>query len=644
VSTPFDGDLKRYKLGNILGAPGGFGTAYTAEHANGLQCVVKLFHGFSASSPQDRRRLGVMLAKMQTVRSQNVVEVVDSGFYETVEGPRPWIAMPRLHGAVALDQWLRMNPVIDMAWSHRVLREITAGLAALHEVGLLHRDLKPSNVLVDRRGRAWLIDFDLVKVQGVMTETPAGDRLGTLAWMAPEQTVGPVGPEADLWALGLVAHELLTRRQPLLAHALGGPPAILAAIAAAPLVGVDVPPPYNRLIDVLLRKVPAARPDSAARVGRWLDDPDGVLLERDSVIGRVGLRWAAGRREEIDAVELARRDEITAEAIDVTVRAREDVPRLRRAAAALSIPFAHEPAEQTQAAASPETLFTAPAAGDPVEHQVMEQLKITAGTGEGFALLPFDSVDQVGVTAAVHRLRVGVRHRDLAGGKPLVGTVHCTAELLADPIRALQLLAACSALGVDGWRLWVDGLQPGCSAEVTRSVRDAALTLGAGGQPVWVRASGVHRWALAATGVIGVGCRAGRGLWTRVSMAPQQVPERVEIDRLAGPVPREIAERIELWRPDLVQCSCRACEGRGLPSQGVRTVLHNVLTVGRQLSGDLTAEAILDRLDDAFEQRALIAESVDWKNPELKDLTAVRAAVSDYTGGRTLGPRFLQAS
>lgn len=643
MRAPFDGDLNRYKLGNVLGPPGGFGTAYAAEHAGGLQCVIKLFHGFSASSPADLRRLEVMLAKLQEVRSENVVQVLDSGIYGTVDGPRPWIAMPRLHGAVALDQWLRLNPIIDMGWSHRVLREITAGLVALHEVGLLHRDLKPSNVLVDRTGRAWLIDFDLVKVQGVMTQTPAGHQLGTLPWMAPEQTVGPIGPEADLWALGLIAHELLTRRQPLLIHAPGGTPAIMNAIAAAPLVGADVPTPYNRLIDALLRKVPAARPDSASRVCRWLDDPDGVSLEREPAIGHMGLRWAAARREEIDAVELARGGEITADAVDATVRCSEDVRRLRNAAARLNLPFGYEPVAQAAGVVAAESLFSSTPAGDWIEHQVIEQLTSTAHTGQGFVLLPFDMVDEVGVQAAVHRLRVGVRHRDIAEGRPLVGTVRCTAELLADPVRALQLLAACSALGVDGWRLWVDGLQPGCTTELTRSVRDAALTLGASGLPVWVRASGAHRWAFAATGVLGIGYRAGRGLWTRPSNAPRQVPERVEIDRLAGPVPREIAERIELWRPDLGHCECRACEGRGLPAEGARTVLHNVLTVSRQLAGDLSAAAILDRLDDAAEQRALIAGPVDW-NGEVKDISAVRAAVSDFAGVRALRPRFLLAS
>lgn len=643
MSAPFDGDLNRYLLGAILGAPGGFGTAHAAEHENGFRCVVKLFHGFSASSPEDLRRLEVMLARLQTVHSENVVQVVDSGVYDTVEGPRPWIAMLRLHGAVSLDQWLRLHPVIDMTWSHRVLREITAGLEALHAVGLLHRDLKPSNVLVDGTGRAWLIDFDLVKVQGIMTHTPAGHQLGTVPWMAPEQTVGPIGPEADLWALGLIAHELLTRRQPLLAHAPGGMSAVLHAIAAAPLVGADVPAPYNRLIDALLRKVPAARPDSAARVGRWLDNQDRVLLEREPVIGQVGLRWTAARREEIDAIELARGGEITADAVDATVRCQEDVWRLRNATSRLDVPFAHEPVAQTEGTSTAPTLFSGAPTGDLVEQQVIDQLALTACTGEGFVLLPFDLVDDVGVQAAVHRLRVGVRHRDVGGDRPVVGTVRCTAELLSDPVRALQLLAACSALAVDGWRLWVDGLQPGCSSELIRDVRDAALTLGAGGPPVWVRAAGLHRWAFAATGMLGVGYRAGRGLWTRPSNAPRQVPERVEIERLAGPVSRDVAERIALWRPDLVHCGCHACPDRGLPAEGARTVMHNVLTVSRQLSEDLSAAAIVARLDDAAEQRALIAGPVDWAG-EIKDVSCVRAAVTDLTGSKTLRPRFLLAS
>ena len=88
---------------------------------------------------------------------------------------------------------------------------VAAGLAHIHDRGLIHRDLKPANILLDRAGLPCLTDFGLATPAGAPALTDAGLILGTPAYLAPEQVRGaPLGPPADVYALGLVLLECLT--------------------------------------------------------------------------------------------------------------------------------------------------------------------------------------------------------------------------------------------------------------------------------------------------------------------------------------------------------------------------------------------------------------------------------------------------
>ena len=95
-----------------------------------------------------------------------------------------------------------------------IARQLCAGLAAAHDVGVLHRDIKPANVMLDGRGRVRLMDFGLaVPVGGSLI----GEIAGTAAYMAPEQLAGDrVTERTDLYALGVVFYEVFTG-QPLFA-------------------------------------------------------------------------------------------------------------------------------------------------------------------------------------------------------------------------------------------------------------------------------------------------------------------------------------------------------------------------------------------------------------------------------------------
>ena len=173
------------------------------------------------------------------------------------------------------------------------LRQLVAGLRALHVAGLVHRDVKPSNVMVDDAGRAVLLDFGLVTDLDPSRQSQAGGPIGTVEYMAPEQAAGrPVGEAADWYAMGVILYEVLTGRVPHQGHVLQ---------ILVDKQGVEPPPPEElapgapadlaRLCKELLRIEPAARPDGeeiARRLGMVdaASRPPATGSQRTEFVGR----------------------------------------------------------------------------------------------------------------------------------------------------------------------------------------------------------------------------------------------------------------------------------------------------------------------------------------------------------------------
>jgi hypothetical protein len=146
----------------------------------------------------------------------------------------PFFTMRLLPGTTLADRLtdLRLDPIAGV----RLMIRTADAVAYLHARGLVHRDLKPSNILIDERGEPHVSDFGLIKDLaagdsdgegtpatpaggGSATLTRAGARLGTEAYMSPEQFAGDharVGPATDVWALGVILHELAWGARPKL--------------------------------------------------------------------------------------------------------------------------------------------------------------------------------------------------------------------------------------------------------------------------------------------------------------------------------------------------------------------------------------------------------------------------------------------
>jgi serine/threonine-protein kinase len=151
--------------------------------------------------------------------------------------------------------------------------QMCAALECSHKQGIVHRDVKPANFLVASNGQLKLSDFGLASVASQRKITQPGKTAGTLYYMAPEQIKGQeITACTDLYALGCVLFEMITSKPPFSADT----PAATLDIKRSPACprvtefSMDCPAVLDRLVERLLEKDPAKRPQSALEVAREL--------------------------------------------------------------------------------------------------------------------------------------------------------------------------------------------------------------------------------------------------------------------------------------------------------------------------------------------------------------------------------------
>ncbi|HEX2568846.1 MAG TPA: protein kinase [Polyangia bacterium] len=197
-----------------------------------------------------------------------LVQIYD--ILESVEGD--CIVMEYVEG-VNLAERLERGPV-ELGLALSLAAEIADGLGEAHGKGLVHRDLKAANVLVTPTGHAKILDFGLARrLWGDNDEsslTRAGELVGTIHAMSPEQASGrPVDHRSDLFTFGALLYELLTRRSPFRGANLIDTLRRVVSETPAPLARLrpDLPPALVALVERLLDKDPARRPENAPLVG-----------------------------------------------------------------------------------------------------------------------------------------------------------------------------------------------------------------------------------------------------------------------------------------------------------------------------------------------------------------------------------------
>jgi serine/threonine protein kinase len=179
--------------------------------------------------------------------------------------------------------------------TRRILRDVADALAYAHERGVVHRDIKPDNILIDQgSGRPMVTDFGIARAvsDGDNRLTATGIAIGTPTYMSPEQAAGDreIDGRSDLYALGVVAYQMLTGRPPF--EASSTPAMLVKHLSERPAAveqrRSDVPRDLARVVMTLLEKDPSARFSSAAMMVKVLDG--AAMNARDSMAGPVEAR------------------------------------------------------------------------------------------------------------------------------------------------------------------------------------------------------------------------------------------------------------------------------------------------------------------------------------------------------------------
>jgi len=280
----------RYALGPLLGT-GGMATVHRAhDTVLDREVAVKLVGGVD---PDDAERFRSETRVLARLHHPAVVTLYDAG----TDADRAYLVMQLVDGP-SLRERLRDGGRLDPVDTARLGAVLAEGLAAVHAAGVTHRDVKPGNVLLDAAGSPHLADFGIATALDSTRLTRTGMTVGTAAYLAPEQVTGdPVGPPADVYALGLVLLEALTGSP---AYSGSGVEVALARLTRQPEIPPGVPAPWRALLHDATARDPAARPAAATVAQRLAATearpvPGPAATERTAVLaaGPVGRATAA---------------------------------------------------------------------------------------------------------------------------------------------------------------------------------------------------------------------------------------------------------------------------------------------------------------------------------------------------------------
>ncbi|MCZ0972674.1 serine/threonine-protein kinase [Streptomyces albulus] len=260
----------RYELSGLLGQ-GGMGQVWIGyDRRLDRRVGVKLLRPDRVAGTLDgeemRRRFVRECRVTAQVDHPGLVTVHDAGS----DGEDLYLVMQYVDGADLSDHLAEHDPY-PWPWAVSVAAQLCAVLAAVHAVPIVHRDLKPRNVMIRPDGSVVVLDLGIASALDTDTTrlTHTGSPIGSPAYMAPEQAMGgAVGPYTDLYALGVLLHELLSGEVPFAGSTALG--VLHRHLHEEPVpvrrLRPDVPEELEALVLHLLRKDPQARPADAQEV------------------------------------------------------------------------------------------------------------------------------------------------------------------------------------------------------------------------------------------------------------------------------------------------------------------------------------------------------------------------------------------
>src|SRR5687768_4145868 len=281
----------RYEILARIGG-GGMGTVYRArDPALGRLVALKFLPPHLVTDAEARARLIREARAASALDHPNIAVVHEIGAAEPPPddpmGARLFIAMAYYDGETLAEKLARGPLPVREALEYTM--QLADGLSAAHDAGIVHRDVKPANLIVTNRGQLKIVDFGIAVGAGPSL-TREGTRIGTVAYMSPEQTRGDrVDHRTDLWAAGVVLYEMLAGARPFRG---GSDETVVYGIRhdePPPLDSLrsDVPPDLARLVERCLAKDPGGRWSSAAALLadlRALRDGRATVTSEPSIV------------------------------------------------------------------------------------------------------------------------------------------------------------------------------------------------------------------------------------------------------------------------------------------------------------------------------------------------------------------------
>jgi eukaryotic-like serine/threonine-protein kinase len=236
---------------------GSYGETWRIEFSDGRSVARKFLY----KDGYDVDRLAREVEGLRRVDSPFVVELLGVGDITFRKRAVPYLDFEFIAGG-SLENWIANNGKVTEREAVGLASGLLLGVAALHEAQVLHRDIKPANIGL-RDGdlaRPVLLDLGLAKLLDLESITQYPSHVGTAMYMSPEQLRGErAGKGADVWAVGVVLHEVLSRRHPFfrdgekltlaeVLERLASPPALSSATPALQRLVTRclLPEPYQR--------------------------------------------------------------------------------------------------------------------------------------------------------------------------------------------------------------------------------------------------------------------------------------------------------------------------------------------------------------------------------------------------------------
>jgi eukaryotic-like serine/threonine-protein kinase len=207
VSSPVGTLLDaRYRIDAVVGS-GGMSTVYRAfDTVLERPVAIKLMHRDIARDSDQLERFRREARAVAQLNHPHIVQIIDAG----EEGATPYIVFEYVEGETLKARIRRLDRLpVPEAVAYAI--EVARALEAAHARHIVHRDVKPQNVLIDVEGSAKVTDFGIARTLDEDGLTSDGRVLGTTDYVSPEQALGhPVGPQSDIYSLGVVLFEMLT--------------------------------------------------------------------------------------------------------------------------------------------------------------------------------------------------------------------------------------------------------------------------------------------------------------------------------------------------------------------------------------------------------------------------------------------------